>query len=196
MATCSLHSAFLWRFQYRASAATISPPNSGSAGSSRPPLAGMPRIPLLRSRVHAGPQNMASASIGPPKPNQCLQTRSPTDIWESPDMDGSGGDRYHSRRPSHVPGDTMGRSIQSQRVHTLVQGSGSSRRFAGGGIGPSVAEAGMSAVGGSWLRAARCKTAPASRTWGVSNTPGPRQPAGRSIGSRLAALFWAHHERF
>jgi phytochelatin synthase len=29
--TCSLRSALLWRFQYRASAATISPPNSGSA---------------------------------------------------------------------------------------------------------------------------------------------------------------------
>jgi ABC transporter substrate binding protein len=28
---------------------------------------------------------MASQSIGPPKPNQCLQTRPPIDTWESPD---------------------------------------------------------------------------------------------------------------
>src|SRR6266513_1070120 len=44
----------------------------------------MPRIRPLRSRVHADPRNMASASIEPPKPNQSLQTRSPIDPWESP----------------------------------------------------------------------------------------------------------------
>src|SRR5262249_3104886 len=47
-ATCSRRSAPLWRFQYRASAATISPPNSGSAGSSRAPPAGMDSTALIK----------------------------------------------------------------------------------------------------------------------------------------------------